>query len=90
MIDGPVGNIICLVLGLALVLLLIRVVLSWLPMFGARPPATGPLRTAHDLIFDVTEPMLRPLRAIVPPAGVVDLSVMVAFVIIFVFQTAFC
>jgi YggT family protein len=90
MIDGPVGSILCIALWLASILLLVRVVVSWIALFGARPPATGPLRTAYDLLFDVTEPILRPIRAIVPPAGMFDLSVAVAFVIIFVLRTALC
>ena len=71
-------------------ILLVRVVLSWIQLAGVRPPATGPLRSAYDLLFDVTEPVLRPLRRIVPPAGMFDLSVVIAFVIIIVLQQAFC
>ena len=59
-------------------------------MPALRPPATGPLRSAYELLFDVTEPVLRPLRRIVPPAGMFDLSVVIAFVIIFVLRTAIC
>ena len=57
-------------------------------MSGRRP--TGPLRTLFELLFDVTEPVLRLLRRVVPPAGPLDLSVIVAFVIIFVLQNAIC
>lgn len=80
----------CLVLTVFWIILLARVVLSWLQLAGIRPPASGPLRAGHDLLFEVTEPVLRPLRRIVPPAGMFDLSVVVAFIIIFVLQTALC
>ena len=90
MISGPVGNLVCLALWLASVLLLVRVIVSWIAVFGGRPPVTGPLRSAYDLLFSVTEPILKPIRAIVPPAGMFDLSVAVAFVIIFVLQRALC
>jgi YggT family protein len=83
-------SLICLALTLAWILLLIRVVVSWLEFFGVRRPIAGPMRTAYDLLFAVTEPMLRPLRRIIPPAGMFDMSVIVAFVIIFVLQVAFC
>ena len=33
---------------------------------------------------------MKPIRRIVPPAGPLDLSVIVAFVIIFVLQNALC
>jgi YggT family protein len=90
MIGGAVGNLICLALLLVTLVLLLRVLVSWLAFLGARPPATGALRTAHDLLHDVTEPILRPLRAIVPPAGVMDLSMLVALAIIWVLRVALC
>ena len=88
--SGPLTSLICLALTLAWLLLLIRVVLSWLEFFGVRRPISGPMRSAWDLVYTVTEPMLRPLRKVIPPAGMFDISVVVAFVIIFVLQVAFC
>jgi YggT family protein len=82
--------VICVALWLASILLFVRVIVSWIAMFGARPPVSGPLRAGYDLLFQLTEPMLKPLRAIVPPVGMFDLSVAVAFVIIFVLRTALC
>jgi len=83
-------RLICVALTIIWVILLVRVVLSWVQLAGWRPPATGPLRSAYDLMFDVTERPLRLLRRILPPAGMFDLSVVVAFIIIFVLQTAIC
>ena len=70
------------------ILLLARVILSWLELFGVRLPISGPWRAIADLLNDVTEPVLRPLRKIVPPAGMFDLSVVVAFIIVIVLQQA--
>jgi YggT family protein len=81
-------TLLCSVLWVATLLLLLRVVLSWLEFFGVRRPIVGPLRSAWDLLFTLTEPMLRPLRRIIPPAGMFDISVVVAFVIIFVLRVA--
>jgi YggT family protein len=81
-------TLLCLVLWLATLLLLLRVALSWLEFFGVRRPIVGPLRSAWDLLYTLTEPMLRPLRKIIPPAGMFDISVVVAFVIIFVLRIA--
>jgi YggT family protein len=88
--SNPVLNLVCLALGLFSLILLIRVIMSWIELAGVRPPATGPLRSAYELLFDVTDPVLVPLRRIVPPAGPLDMSVLVAFVIIFVAQRAIC
>ncbi len=83
-------RLVCVALTLLWVSLLVRVILSWIQLAGWRPPATGPLRSAYELLYDVTEPPLRALRRILPPAGMFDLSVVVAFIIIFVLQTALC
>jgi len=83
-------GLICIALWVATLLLLARVVVSWLEFFGVRRPIVGPGRTAWDLLYDVTEPALRPLRRIIPPAGMFDISVIVAFAIIFVLRYAFC
>lgn len=83
-------TIFCTALWVFQLILLARVVVSWLIAFGMRPPVSGPVRTAYDLLFDVTEPVLRPIRKIVPPAGPVDVTVLVAFVIILVVHLIVC
>jgi YggT family protein len=85
-------DIVCVVLTAYTIILFIRVLVSWAYLFGFRPPYSGPLRTVLDLLEDVTEPVLRPLRALIPPirAGGVglDLSIIIAFVILAVLRTA--
>jgi YggT family protein len=85
-------NLLCVVLTVYTILLFVRVIISWAFLFGFRPPYSGPLRTILDLLDDVTEPILRPLRALIPPirAGGVglDLSIIIAFVILAVLRTA--
>jgi YggT family protein len=88
--SNPISNLICIALTVFSILLLVRVVLSWLELAGVRPPSSGPVRSGFELLIDVTEPPLRLLRRIVPPAGMVDLSVLVAFIIIFVLRSALC
>jgi YggT family protein len=85
-----VSELICLVLFVFMLLLLVRVILSWMRFAGWRPPIGGPLRAGFDVVIDVTEPPLRLLRRVVPPAGVLDLSVLVAFVVILVLRRVFC
>lgn len=85
-----VSELICLALFVFMLLLLVRVILSWMQFAGWRPPIGGPLRAGFDVVIDVTEPPLRLLRRVVPPAGVLDLSVLVAFVVILVLRRVFC
>lgn len=84
------SDIVCLLLLVMTIVLFIRVIVSWLQFAGWRPPTSGPLRAGFELVIDVTEPPLRLLRKIVPPAGVLDLSVLVAFVVLVVFRRVFC
>ena len=85
-------DVLCVVLMAYTIILFIRVLVSWAFLFGLRPPISGPFRTALDLVEGVTEPVLRPLRALIPPirAGGVglDLSIIIAFVILLVLRTA--
>lgn len=85
---SPIVNVLSIVLTIAWLLLLIRVIVSWIEYFGVRLPITGPFRSAYDLLIEVTEFGLRPLRRIVPPTGMFDITVLVAFVIILVAQQA--
>jgi YggT family protein len=88
--NDVVSQLICLVTFVFMIVLFVRVILSWFQFAGWRPPYAGPLRAGYDLVIDVTEPPLRLLRKIVPPAGVIDLSVLVALVVLFVLRTVFC
>ncbi|HLA93226.1 MAG TPA: YggT family protein [Actinomycetota bacterium] len=89
---GALLDIVCVVLTVYTILLFARVVVSWAYMFGFRPPMSGPTRKILDLLEDVTDPVLRPLRSLIPPVragGVgIDLSIIVAFVILAVLRQA--
>jgi YggT family protein len=90
--ENALLSLLCVVLTVYTILLFVRVIISWSYLFGFRPPYSGPLRTILDLLDDVTEPVLRPLRALIPPirAGGVglDLSILIAFVILAVLRIA--
>jgi YggT family protein len=85
-------DLVCVVITVFTILLFVRVLVSWAFVFGFRPPISGPWRKLLDLLDDVTEPVLRPLRAMIPPirAGAVgiDLSIIIAFVVLAVIRTA--
>jgi len=89
---GVLTGVLCAAITILTILLLVKVLVSWAFVFGFRPPITGPVRWFLDLLDDVTEPLLRPLRRFMPPvrAGGVglDLSVIVAFVILAVLRIA--
>jgi YggT family protein len=50
------------ILTIYLLLLFLRIVLSWFP-----PPEAGFMVSLQRFLFSATEPVLAPLRAILPP-----------------------
>jgi YggT family protein len=82
-------GIVCLLLTVYWVILLIRILSSWFPI-----PPSGPIRTVMDLVYAVTEPVLRPIRGLLPPVRMgamgFDLSPIIVFVIIQVLQLSIC
>ena len=87
-------QVLCVLLSVYWIILLTRIILSWAMSLGWRPPYSGPVRTILDLINAVTDPVLRPLRALMPPIRAggmgLDLSPLIAFVILFVLRSVFC
>jgi YggT family protein len=91
---NPFVRLICYALTAYSFILLALVVVSFLQLVGVRLPSSGPARAGLDLLDDITRPALEPLRRIVPPVGAggigIDLSIVVAFVILWVLRTAIC
>jgi YggT family protein len=81
--------IICILLWAFWALMLLRILSSWFPA-----PRPGPLRQLMEFVYRVTEPVLRPLRSVLPPVrlGMVglDLSPIIVFVVITILQRLFC
>lgn len=63
-------------------LLIGRAILSW---FRIGPDS--PIAPLVNVLYAITEPVLGPIRRVVPPAGMFDLSIIIAFVGIFVLQS---
>lgn len=75
---AAVGFVLYGLLGFYSALIVIRIIFSW---GHSRAPGVWMRRLAA-----VTDPILVPLRRIIPPVGMFDLSPIVAFVIIWVLQ----
>jgi YggT family protein len=74
-----VRGIIAWILLAYLVILGARAVLSWFPV---RPGTL--MSSINGILFELTEPVLRPFRRIIPPAGMIDLSFMVVFFLVLI------
>ena len=61
-------------------LIIAYIVTSLFFSFGGRMPYSRWSRAILEFLHDVSEPLLRPFRAIIPPLGPLDLSPIVALI----------
>ena len=69
------------VLVVYLIVLAARAVLSWFPV-----RSDSPLASVNSVLFELTEPVLRPVRRVIPPAGMLDTSFIVVFFVILILE----
>ena len=55
-----------------------RVIMSWVSPKGDDP--------ISPLLYQITEPILKPIRQVVPPLGMFDLTPMIALILLTVIQ----
>jgi YggT family protein len=78
-------HILSVLISVYLVVLFARAVTSWFP----QPRSGTPFAFVTQILRDLTEPLLTPLRRVIPPAGPFDLSFMVLFFILLILRSAF-
>lgn len=85
---NPVVQVLCIALDIYYVILLVRIILSWVPSLPepVQPVARG--------VQAVTDPLLTPLRGLIPPvrigAGALDLSPLILFFGIIILRSLIC
>ena len=79
-------EIIRAILGLISLVLIIYVVISWLYAFDVVARRNQLVGSVWQFCRAVTDPLVRPLRRIIPPIAGVDLSVMVLLLIVYLLQ----
>jgi YggT family protein len=77
---ATMGYLLYGLLGLYSLAIFVRIILSW--------GTAGYKNRAMRFLINITEPLLGPLRRYVPPVGAFDISPIVAFIIIWLFQAA--
>ena len=77
--------ILCRLLLAYQIVILGRVLLSWFPLQPG-----GFMGKLNNVLIRLTEPLLGPLRRILPRAGMLDLSPLVALVLIWVVSGFVC
>ena len=78
-------SLVCAFLTVYLVVLFARVVLSWFPIREGTVMAQ-----VHSMLFEVTEPVVAPVRRVIPAAGMLDLSFLLVSVGIILLRSFLC
>jgi YggT family protein len=76
-----VRDVLVWVITAYLVILAGRAVLSWFPVRQGTF-----LASLSSLLMDLTEPVLRPVRRVIPPAGMLDTSFIVVFFVLIILR----
>ena len=74
--SAPIASAFSAFLYLLIIAVVIRALLSWFPISPQNPFAR--------LVRQVTDPLIEPVRRIVPPLGIIDLSSMVVIVVLYI------
>ena len=69
-----VGKLIYDILGIYSGIIIASAIMSWLVAFGVINVRNQVIRVIVDLLYRVTEPVLRPIRNLLPNLGGVDIS----------------
>jgi YggT family protein len=76
-------DLLCSLISVYYIVLFARVILSWFPM----QPGTA-LASIASIIYTVTEPVMGPVRRIIPTVGMIDISPIVVFFGLRILQSA--
>ncbi|KPF71252.1 hypothetical protein IP69_07760 [Bosea sp. AAP35] len=76
-------DVVLLALQIYTWLLILSAVLSWLIAFNVLNTRNQFVATVWDMLYRITEPVLRPIRNMLPNMGGIDLSPIVLLLIIF-------
>lgn len=83
-----VQGVLCLALSIYYVILIVRIILSWVPSLPA------PLLPVARVVRSLTDPLLQPLRGTLPPvqmgAVALDLSPLILFFGVSIVRSLLC
>ena len=74
------GNPLYLLGQLYVIILFARAIMSWFPYSPG-----SPINGVRRVLFMLTEPVLAPFRRIIPPIGMLDISFLVAIIVVQIF-----
>ena len=78
-------DLLCSLISVYYIVLLARVFLSWFPL----QPGTA-MASIASIIYQLTEPVMGPVRRLIPTIGIIDISPIVVFIGLQILQSAIC
>ena len=78
-------DLLCSLIDVYYIILLARVILSWFPL----QPGTA-MASIASIVYQVTEPVMGPVRRLIPTIGMIDISPIVVFIGLQILQSAIC
>ena len=79
-------DVILIVLDLYIYIVIAAAILSWLVAFNVVNPRNQFVATVGEFLYRITEPVLRPIRNMLPNLGGIDISPIILFLIIILIQ----
>jgi YggT family protein len=82
-----VVQLVLVVLDIFVWLLIASAIMSWLFAFGVVNARNQFVRMVGEFLYRITEPVLRPVRRVIPNIGGIDVSPIVVILLVFFLQT---
>jgi YggT family protein len=79
-------DVILIVLDLYIYIVIAAAVLSWLVAFNVVNPRNQFVAMVGEFLYRITDPVLRPIRNMMPAMGGIDISPIILFLIIILIQ----
>ncbi|SHO64644.1 YggT family protein [Pseudoxanthobacter soli DSM 19599] len=79
-------DVILLILDLYQWVVIAAALFSWLYAFNVVNPRNAVVMTIANTLYRLTEPVLKPIRSVLPSVGGLDLSPVVLLILIFLIQ----
>ena len=83
---NPIAALLIEILEIYKWIIIAAILVSWLIAFNVINIHNNFVRTLLQVLTALTEPVLRPIRRVIPPVGGLDLSPIVVFLIIWFLQ----
>ena len=84
---GDVANYVSALVDVYIILIFLYILLNLLFSFGMRLPYARWSDAVMNFLRDVSEPYLRLFRRFIPPLGAIDLSPMIAIIVLYIVQS---